>query len=413
MYDQIREDTLYIMLYAGVTVMAMIACCYLLFRQGNAIAADITPPARLRRWTSAFFAVFVLNHLWYMWPMFFLTSSDDVLLANLIGGVLDCTTFFPVAIIVLLVMLQDRRRPLWPVAVMVAPLVAGMIWCIATRSQALIPVLLVYLLLMSIGLMIYMIRALRQYGRWLRDNYADLEHKEVWQSFVVLGIMLSAFGVYASCSRGPAYEYVLQLIVALLICYLLWRVDTLSELSITADQDDSLMSAQELELADSPFEPDGDQVPSTDVNDNNLSQAIQVKIGALLQQHCVATQLYLQHDLTLFELAMAIGTNRYYLSLYFSRQGMNYNAYINGLRIQHFMNLYHQAVADQQSFTAQQLAIESGFHVYRTFSNAFKHQMGQTVTDWIKAAGKQEQSQACLDSAERKQTRPKGKARQG
>ena len=31
-----------------------------------------------------------------------------------------------------------------------------------------------------------MVRALRQYGRWLRDNYADLEHKEVWQSFVVL-----------------------------------------------------------------------------------------------------------------------------------------------------------------------------------------------------------------------------------
>ena len=134
MYDQIREDILYIMLYAGVTVLAMIATCYLLFRQGNAIAADITPPARLRRWTSAFFGVFILNHLWYMWPMFFLTSGDDVLFTDLIGGVLDCTTFFHVAIIVLLVMLQDRRRPLWPVAVIVAPLVAGMICCIATRS---------------------------------------------------------------------------------------------------------------------------------------------------------------------------------------------------------------------------------------------------------------------------------------
>ena len=34
----------------------------------------------------------------------------------------------------------------------------------------------VYLLLMGIGLLIYMVREVRRYGRWLRDNYVDLEH---------------------------------------------------------------------------------------------------------------------------------------------------------------------------------------------------------------------------------------------
>ena len=63
MYDQIREDIFYIMLYAIVTALAMLASCYLLFRQGNAFAKDVTPPARLRRWTAAFFAVFVVNHV--------------------------------------------------------------------------------------------------------------------------------------------------------------------------------------------------------------------------------------------------------------------------------------------------------------------------------------------------------------
>ena len=66
MYDQIREDIFYIMLYAIVTALAMLASCYLLFRQGNAFAKDVTPPIRLRRWTAAFFAVFVVNHVWYM-----------------------------------------------------------------------------------------------------------------------------------------------------------------------------------------------------------------------------------------------------------------------------------------------------------------------------------------------------------
>ena len=33
MYDQIREDKLYIMLYAVATAMSMLASCYLLFRR--------------------------------------------------------------------------------------------------------------------------------------------------------------------------------------------------------------------------------------------------------------------------------------------------------------------------------------------------------------------------------------------
>ena len=44
-YDQVWHDTLYIMLYTLVTAMAVMASCYMLFRQGNAFAKDITPPA--------------------------------------------------------------------------------------------------------------------------------------------------------------------------------------------------------------------------------------------------------------------------------------------------------------------------------------------------------------------------------
>ena len=178
MYDQIRGETLYIMLYAAVTTMAVIASCYLHFRRSNAIAPDVTPPVRLRRWTAVFFVAITLNHLWYM-PVFFLTSSENIKMADLLGGLLDSLTVFSLAVIVLLTMLQDRRRPLWPVVVMIAPIIVGNAISIATRSYALLPILYAYFLLMSLGLIIYMVRATMQYGRWLRDNYADLEHKEV------------------------------------------------------------------------------------------------------------------------------------------------------------------------------------------------------------------------------------------
>ena len=62
--------------------------------------------------------------------------------------------------------------------------------------------------------------------------------------------------------------------------------------------------------------------------DVGLSPNAQDKIGLLLQRHCIDEQLYLQHDLNLLQLAKAIGTNRFYLSQYFSQQGTTYNAYL-------------------------------------------------------------------------------------
>jgi len=365
MYDQIRGDTLYIMLYAVVTAMSIMASCYLLFRQGNAFARDITTPLRLRRLTAVFFAFFALNHAWYM-PIFFITSSEDIKMIDLIGGLLDCMTSLPLAIIVLLAMLQDRRRQLWPVAVMFAPLIVGNAMCVATRSYDLVPLLYLYALLVCIGFIIYMVRETRRYGRWLRDNYADLEHKEVWQSLVVLAIILLAFVTYALASNDPAYQYSMQVISIVLICYLLWRVETLSDLSIP-DNDTS-----------------EETVATEHEKDNALALSVRNNIEPMLKQYCEEQQLYLEYDLTLSQLVQKIGTNRLYLSQYFSSQGTTYNTYINGLRIQHFINKYHEAATAHQPITAQKLAHQSGFRNYNTFGVAFKKIMGMTATEWMR-----------------------------
>ena len=368
MQNQSLEDTFFLMFYAAVAMLSLIACCYLLFRRGNAIAPDVTPPVRLRRWTAAYFAATTLCHLWYL-PTYFLTSGDDKMLGSLIAGLLDSMTAIPLTIVIMLCMLQDRRRPIWPVAVMVTPLIAGLAWCVATRSEGLMPVLLVYFLLMCIGLITYMVRALRQYGRWLRENYADLEHKEVWQSFVVLAIILLLYAIYSLDVGELIYEYAMEGIIIVLVCYLLWRVETLSNLSTSIQSDTAPLS----------------------MRNRSTSVALPAKnIKQLLKQHCEEPQLYLQYDISLPQLAQTIGTNRLYLSQHFSSQGMTYNAYINGLRIQHFMNLYREAVAAHQLISVQQLALQSGFRSYSTFNAAFKQSMGMTATVWMRNAGTSE-----------------------
>ena len=74
--------------------MALLSGCYLLFNKANAFVPHITPPVRLRRWTGVFLVSIALNHVWYM-PLFFLSSSDDILSIELIGGMLDNLTVFP------------------------------------------------------------------------------------------------------------------------------------------------------------------------------------------------------------------------------------------------------------------------------------------------------------------------------
>ena len=394
MYEQpIPQHLLYYMLYGGVTAMAMMASCYLLLRKGNAFDPDITPPAGLRRWTAAFLAVMALGHVWYL-PTALATSSEDVRLYLYVGASLDFMIVFPLTIAVMLAILQDRRRPLWPAAVSTMPPVVGLVWCMASHSDALVPAIYAYLLVWSIALIICVVRALRQYRRWLRDNYADLEGKEVWQSLVVLTSLLFMLVFYMFGVGSHTYEYIVQMCDIALILFLLWRAETLRSLTPNPSPTGEESAGSAPDELYPPLSSRRKATGSCLASDQRSSgRDYGNGVGGealLLQKYCIDTRLYLQHDLTLLQLAKALGTNRFYLSQYFSNQGMTYNAYINNLRIDYFITLYQEAVADGRSFTAQQLAYDSGYHSYSTFSLAFKQRTGQTVTAWMREAAQKQ-----------------------
>lgn len=125
--------------------MSGIACLYLLLQRANAFAPDVTPPERLRQWTAVFFAVLAVGHLWYL-PATVFTSGDDFTVCMLVGGLFDCMTTIPVTIVLLLCMLQDKQRPLWPVGLMMLPLVVLSVAGIVSRSLAYMPWMYGYLI---------------------------------------------------------------------------------------------------------------------------------------------------------------------------------------------------------------------------------------------------------------------------
>ena len=231
MYDyQGLQDVFFIMLYGMAGFFAMLACVYLLLRRGNAFAEDVRSSCVLRRWTAAFMAAIVASHVWwYVLGTCFLT--DDRLVRNITTIILDHVTLVPLTMAVLLAMLQDRRRPLWPWLLAQAPEVLAAALGIAGRSEFWGYQVVHYWQLGVIAVfVVYYIIALRQYGRWLLDNYADLEHKEVWQSMVFIIVLLAVYMVYISNAGELVREYLSQIITLVIIAFLLWRVETLQEL---------------------------------------------------------------------------------------------------------------------------------------------------------------------------------------
>ena len=157
---------LYFLLHGAGTALAVVLFLYLLLCRGKAIAPDITPPARLRRWAAALFAVMALVHIW--WILFYTFSNDthSVIYGLLVA--LDCMALPPVFVGTLLIMLQDRRRPLWPIFVVITPCAVLAVLQTALPSIDLTTPNKIYGLVIIVTFIIYMVVAVRQYGRWLR-----------------------------------------------------------------------------------------------------------------------------------------------------------------------------------------------------------------------------------------------------
>ena len=249
------QDVLFIALYWGVAFLAVLAAVYLLFRRRNVFMRERGPECmtiesprepvrighplhsslRLRRWTAVLMLTMAASHVWWyaigQWWL-----ADDWLVRTILVIMLDHATLVPLVMGVLLRMLQDHRRPLWPWLVAQLPVVmladAGMngrSWYYGYKLPH------YYQLLVVAAFVVYYIFALRQYGRWLLDNYADLEHKEVWQSLTFVVVLFVIYAVYTSNMGEMAREYLSQVISIVIIAFLVWRVETLQELPSQED----------------------------------------------------------------------------------------------------------------------------------------------------------------------------------
>ena len=375
--QQSLQDSLFLLLYGGVAMLAVVAGLYLWLRRSNGILPDITPPRALRRWTAAFFLMAALSHAWwYVLGVYWLT--DDRLVRNIVAVTLDHVLLVPLVMAILLRLLQDRRYRLWPWVLTQVPIVVLAVVSIARHDEFYgFDLTTHWQVAVMIAFVAYYIYALRQYGRWLRENYADLEHKEVWQSLVFAAVLFVVYEVYFTNPGEMAKEYLAQVETIAIIAFLLWRVEALQQLDAG---DDKRYGPQPLPIPQSSVvtvKPARDAMPAEPTS-----------VEEALLRYCEQPQLYLQYDLTLSELAEKLGMSREALGAWFTEHDDNYNAYINRLRIDHFVSLYREAVAAGHPASVYEVAHDCGYRSYLAFYTAFRQRMGVSVTAWMNSQTK-------------------------
>ena len=383
--EQISDKmVLFYIIYGVTAAIPFMVALYLLLRRGNAFAPGVEPPVRLRRWAASFFGVATLGHVW--WYLFYAYSGDVNSAAYVLVALIDCVGLITTLAGTLLAMLQDRRRPVWPALISLVPLLALGGLQLFYPNPYFMHITIAYIITVYVIFSVYMVFAVRRYGQWLNDNYADLEHKRVWLCQVVSLFCLFLFILYALVDTDTILLYILHLIEIVLFALLLWRVETLPTLADNTAEVNAEAIADGITETTAEVITDGiTPEPSHPLTSSPLKNSLDLaQIEQLLAEHCIDTKLYLRHDLTLQQLAQAIGINRFYLSQYFSRQSITYNTYINNLRINYFISRYNELSRTNQPIVAQELANESGYRSYSTFSLAFKQRTGQSVTAWIR-----------------------------
>lgn len=360
-----------------LTTMAL----YLLISKRNAFGSELITDQRLRRKAGRLILIYAFIYLANI-PLG-LWLAGDLQLLLMASVTLDMTIWCPVVLHFLLELLQDRRR--WDNRLLLFSVLAVMPltgWLLTGQAWWKWALYGMYLTELTFSISWY-IRGAMSYRCFLADNYADLEHKEVTWSWIILGsIFLSVISYLLVLSQSDMQvclsfscgTYLADIVFSGAI---VWYIDNQQILEpLTAET-----VAKELAMKE---EADTDDTSNMLTNQPTKDDIIVIKTGALLRKHCEEAQLYLQHDLSLKTVAQVCNTNRTYLGRYFASQGLTYYTYINKLRINHFQSFYREALKGENTPpTLQQLSKDSGFVSYNTFSRAFLACTGISVRHWL------------------------------
>ncbi len=201
-----------------------------------------------------------------------------------------------------------------------------------------------------------------RYDRLLKNNFSNIDNKSVGWVRIVICVFVAWYLVWGLIvkldSRWLDSVYYLFLIIVWIFIYRY----SIKHILVYCSRD--LFETPQAEIPE--------MLKSTPFND---------KLGVDLELYMNKECPWLNPSLTLQNLAVALNTNRTYLSEYFNRTlNTTFYDYLNNLRI----NYACEILLSKPDLSIIQVAEKSGFNSLSTFRRSFEKQMGCTPATYRK-----------------------------
>ena len=101
-----------------------------------------------------------------------------------------------------------------------------------------------------------------------------------------------------------------------------------------------------------------------------------------LDRTMIQQKLYLDHDITIVQVAKEVGTNRTYISKAIHANAISFFEYVNEYRIEHVINLLkEEGRKEHYTKTIPDIAYEAGFSNERTMNKYLLKKTGMRASD--------------------------------
>lgn len=239
------------------------------------------------------------------------------------------------------------------------PLVVALIFYILTGMELVMVMSLTYTILYAAAVVVYVHIGVHRYHKLLNDTYANTSQRGITWVLITLYILVGLMvlwavltfvfpGVLSDCIYFP-----LSLIPWIFYYRRVLRQD-FNVSAMTADSTSGVVT-------------EGGSI---------LRTWQDPRFGDAINRYCRDKDNFTNTDLNIVEVARAVGSNRTYVSLWCKEQGMNFNSYINSIRLEHATPLL---VAGH---SINDIVLKSGFSNVRSFRLVFAQHYNCTPSEY-------------------------------
>lgn len=266
----------------------------------------------------------------------------------------------------------------WWLCVLYSPLILLYVAFVATNNWVLVSIGYYLNLITAVVVPVVIIFMVRRYQRLLNDTYANTSGRSVTWIIKLLLLMCCIYVAWVVASF--LIPSVLGDCLYMLLSIVLWGVYTYR----LKEQNFNIEYMLEVEPL-----PEGgdnnDEVDNNAVDDDSVTVASvamprtklkawqEPAFGAAVQRFCTQQDNFSNPDLSVQDVAMAVGTNRTYISRWCNEQMVDFSSYITNIRLD-----YVEDLLVNSSETINDIADMAGFSSSRHMRSAFVGRHGFT-----------------------------------